>query len=191
MKLKLIKQLTYLIVFISFTLPAFSQQEGLRLRYIRQNNFTYSANLDLLKGIEMGAYRSKLRIHHNHVLSANRQTDPFVQLLLNTDWWQHVDLGKKKAVSVASWLEGKHFFSHGAYRYSAYAGLSFHPNKSLEITPLVGWAWDYRSAQLDQGFSPALFARLRHQFQDGLFTESRLYARYKSLAPRQQLNVFI
>lgn len=168
---------------------AFSQGQGLRLRYVRQNNFTYTANLDLFQRIQLGKYETSLRMHHDHVMNTNRSDQSFVQLLLDGDWWQRYHVSKKLAIT--SWLEGKHFFSNGAYRYGAYAGIEYRPQDGLRITPLVGWGWDYRSGELDNGFSPALYIDLEHRFSDGLLTQNRLFARYKDLDPRQQLNVIL
>jgi hypothetical protein len=166
-----------------------AQSQGLRLRYIRQNNFTYTASLDLLQKIKIKKYETSLRLHHDHVLNTNRADQPFVQLLLDGDWWQRFYLNEKLA--LVSWVEGKQFFSNGAYRYGAYAGMQFVPEDGLRIVPLIGWGSDYRSGELDNGFSPALYLDLAHRFTNGLVTQNRLFARYKTLDPRQQLNVIL
>ncbi|MFK7972208.1 MAG: hypothetical protein AB8F95_17695 [Bacteroidia bacterium] len=177
------------LIGLMMSIPLFGQDTGLRLRYVRQNNFTYTANLNLIQKLEVGRYSTTLNLNHNHVLNTNRQDGQFVQLWLDGEWQQHFQLNKKGSIAAMTWVEGKQFFSNGAYRYGAYTGLEIKPNDNVRIAPLVGWGWDYRSGQLDNGFSPALFVNARHQFEDGLATDNRLFVRYKFLNPRQQLNV--
>lgn len=167
---------------------ACAQRSGLRLKYVRQNNATYTANVNLTHKLKVGDYTSQLRIHHNHVMNTTRKEQPFVQLLLDGDWRQKYRISKR--ISLTSWLEGKHFFSNGAYRYAAYVGATYtSPKSDWEVTPFIGWGWDYRSGILDQGFSPAIMVRWEYPLNPQTQTQSTLFARYKDLDPRQQVNV--
>lgn len=163
------------------------QAQGLTFRFQRQNNFTYRTEATFQHQYEKDRYSYQLFIRHENLLNSSRQGNPFVQLQFRYLFWQHYRLHKKWQVS--SWTEIDQFFSSGNQRYSQYAGLTYQPKEGLRIQPLIGYSWDYRSRRLDKGVSPALWIGWIQDWQEGLFSETRLFARYKELFPRRQINI--
>ncbi|MEZ4775160.1 MAG: hypothetical protein R3D00_18395 [Bacteroidia bacterium] len=179
---------------LAFTTTVWSQvaQEknpGLELTIARQNNFTYSSRLDLLQRFEKGKYRAELSVYHENLLNSTRKQDPFVQLYLRTSLWQYYRIHKQW--ELTSWLETDQFFNTGNQRLSIYAGATYTPLPDVSISPIAGYSWDYRSSVLDQGFTPGLLVRSRHDFGDGLSMRTDVFARVKYINPRHQRNLIL
>lgn len=166
-----------------------AQQPQLRLNFDRQNNFTYSTRLDLDYQLQVGAYRLAWNAHHDNIYNSNRAQNAFVQAYLQSRLWQYYRLGKQW--EVASWWEYDHFFSSENYRTSLYGGVKYNWNDWLELTPLIGYSWDYWSGRLDRGFSPALWVRAQYAWPDGLAMQWEGFARVKHIDPRRQKNLML
>lgn len=167
----------------------YGQQPNLRLSFSRQNNFTYTTQLDAKYAYQKGAYRLDLMLHHDHLLNSARQDNPFVQFYIRTSLWQYYDFSKRFA--LASWIESDQFFHTQNQRYSFYLGAEYKPIPQVRIVPLMGYSWDYRDGRLDQGISPALKVGIRHKFADGLQMQTDIFLRYKDISPRQQRNLML
>ena len=163
------------------------QSQGLMFRFQRQNNFTYRTEATFQDLYEKGKYSYELYARHENHLNSSRSGNPFVQLQFRYLFWQHYRLSPQWQAS--SWTEIDQFFSSGNQRYSQYLGATYKPVEGLRIQPLIGYSWDYRSRRLDQGVSPALWVGWLQDWQDGLYSETRLFARYKDIFPRRQINV--
>lgn len=172
------------IMLIGQTQP---QAQGLNLRFQRQNNFTYRTELSFRHLYEKDKYKLELYTAHENLLNSGRSGNPFVQLQFRHQFWQHYAFSKQW--SVSAWTEIDQFFSSGNQRYSQYLGTTYQPSEGLKIQPLVGYTWDYRSMRLDQGASPALWIGWLKDWEDGVYSETRLFARYKDLSPRRQINL--
>lgn len=165
----------------------YAQVPNLHLQFSRQNNFTYTTQLDFAYELNKGPYRLDLAFHHDHLLNSARQDDPFVQFYIRTSIWQYYDLTKRFA--LASWIETDQFFHTENQRYSLYLGAEYKPVPQVRIVPLLGYSWDYRDGLLDQGISPALRVGIRHKWADGLQTQADVFLRHKNISPRQQRNL--
>lgn len=163
------------------------QAQGLSLRFQRQNNFTYRTEFSFRHLYEKDKYKLEMRTVHENLLNSVRQDNPFVQLQFRHQIWQHYRFSDHW--SLSAWTEIDQFFSSGNQRYSQYVGTTYQPSEGLKIQPLVGYSWDYRSMRLDQGSSPALWVTWFRDWEDGLYSETRLFARYKDLRPRRQINL--
>jgi hypothetical protein len=166
-----------------------AQEPRLRLSFSRQNNFTYTTILDFDYEWEQGPYRLRVNFHHDHLLNSARSESPFVQFYIRTSIWQHYQLSKRLA--LASWIETDQFFNTQNQRYSGYLGVTYKPIPQVEVTPLLGYSWDYRDDRLDQGISPALQVGIRHRWEDGPSMQTDLFLRYKDISPRQQRNFML
>jgi hypothetical protein len=168
--------------------PLSAQNDGpaIRFSFLRQNNFTYSSQSFTDHEQVFGKYRIQVRLSHDVLMNVNRPQDPFVQLYLGGQIWQYFDFSSRW--SAVSWFEMDQFFSAGNRRYSLYFGASYKPHESVEIIPLAGYSWDFRGPILDQGLSPALLFRSRHNWGNGLEMDTRLWFRTKQIAPRHQRN---
>lgn len=162
---------------------------GLQLTFDRQNNFTYSTRLDFRQRWERGRYEFDAYFHHDHLINTSRQDQPFVQLFVSGYLWQHWNLDRQWA--IASWLETDQFWNTNTQRHSLYLGLRYRPLPGLEITPLVGYSWDFRQEILDQGLSPALRVMSQQDFGDGLLMQTRALVRLKYINPRHQRNLHL
>lgn len=165
----------------------YAQGPNLRLQFSRQNNFSYTTQLDFNYQLEKGPYRLDLRLHHDQLLNSARKDNPFIQFYIRTNLRQYYDLSKRFA--LASWIESDQFFNTENQRYSLYLGAEYKPIPQMRIVPLFGYSWDYRDGRLDQGISPALKVEIRHKWDDGLQTQTDLFLRYKNISPRQQRNL--
>ncbi len=167
----------------------YAQQPNLQLAFSRQNNFSYSTQLDFAYELQKGHYRLDLSFHHDHLLNSARQDNPFVQFYIRSNIWQYYDLSRRFA--LASWIESDQFLHTQNQRYSLYVGAEYKPVPQVRIVPLLGYSWDYRDGLLDQGISPALKVDIRHKWEDGLSTQTDVLVRYKDISPRQQRNIHV
>ena len=178
-----------------FTSPLLGQvpqaglPNGLQLTFDRQNNFTYSTRFDWRQHWERGRYELDAYLHHDHLINTSRQDQPFVQLFVSGYLWQHWNLNRHWA--IASWLETDQFWNTNTQRHSLYLGLRYRPLPGLEITPLMGYSWDFRQKMLDQGPSPALRVISQQDFGDGLLMQTRALLRLKYINPRHQRNLHL
>lgn len=163
------------------------QAQGLTLQFQRQNNFTYSTRLQWYYEHRGDRYELAWNTVHNNLLNSTRRDRPFVQMQFHHDLWQFYRL--KGDWSVASWLEADQFFSSGNQRYSLYLGGRWQPDENLEVQTYLGYSWDYRDQRLDEGWSPSLRLLWRRSWEDGPQQETQLFARYKNLFPREQVNL--
>jgi len=161
--------------------------ETFQLNIERQNNFTYSTRIGLNRSWTTPKYEGALQLYHDNLLNTAQQTQPFVQALIQMRLWQYFWMHPKW--SLASWIETDQFLNSQNQRYSVYAGARLRPIPGLEITPLVGYSWDYRQQILDQGISPALRVQSVQQLSEGLEMRTRLFARTKYIRPRHQRNI--
>lgn len=160
---------------------------GLRLSFVRQNNFTYSTRADLNYRFIQGKYSFELRLHHDNLYISNRLDNPFVQVYLRTDLWQYYRIDAEW--EAVSWLKTNQFFNSDNLRYNLYLGARYVKEGLFSITPLIGYSWDLRSGLWNQGLSPGLIFDSRYQWPDGLTMETRAHARAKYIMPRHQRNV--
>ena len=178
-------------VLLGLGLPALRGQEvgtpGLQLTYERQNNFTYGARINLLYRWEQGRYSGEARLFHDNLMNTRRTGSPFVLLLVRGHVWQHYRL--RPQWSLSSWIETDQFWTTQNQRYQVYAGATWEPSPALRVRPLIGYSWDYRSGQLDQGLTPALAVSSRYDWGDGLTMETEFFGRVKYIEPRHQRNV--
>lgn len=177
----------WILVCLPGTIWAQEPPRGLQLSISRQNNFTYSTRLDFRQQWKKDRYQLDLEFHHDNLYNSSRKRDPFVQFYLRTQIWQHYRLTEQ--VSLSSWIESDQFFNTSNQSYSLYLGTTYRPFDWLELSPLIGYSWDYRSQNLDQGLSPALLLKARYQWEDGTQMETRILARNKYIQPRLQRNV--
>ena len=166
-----------------------ASQPRLRLGFDRQNNFTYSTRFDLRYQRLGPRYELDAYLHHDHLINTSRQDQPFVQLFVSGYLWQHWRLAPQWA--VASWLETDQFWNTNTQRHSLYLGLRYRPLPGLELTPLLGYSWDYRQDILDQGLSPALRVQSQQDLGHGLLMQTRALLRAKYIQPRHQRNVSV
>ncbi|MEL6132349.1 MAG: hypothetical protein AAFR59_03185 [Bacteroidota bacterium] len=159
----------------------------MQFSFNRQNNFTYLTQVDAKWQLKQGRYQTEGFLHHDNLFNAARTQSPFVQLFVSAQTWQYWDFSDK--LQAASWLELDQFWNTGNQRYSFYLGTQYTPVPGIEITPLIGYSWDYRSQRLDQGASPALRVNARQTFEPGVQMETHLFARWKFINPRRQRNV--
>lgn len=162
-------------------------ESAIQLSFNRQNNFTFSTQLNMAYRLQKGKYRLETDIYVDNIINTRRKTAPIVQFYVRTNVRQFYQLGPK--LELASWLESDQFWNTFNQRYSLYGGVRYNPTKFLSVMPLIGYSWDYRSQILDQGITPALLLKSRYDFGDGLLMETRLLARTKYISPRHQRNI--
>ncbi|HHG85549.1 MAG TPA: hypothetical protein ENJ82_12450, partial [Bacteroidetes bacterium] len=164
-----------------------------KFNYERQNNFTFAANLDTRYAFTKARYSFDLRLIHTNIYNTSLASKRFVQLYLSSSLKQHYRLTKR--LDLASWLETDQYLNNRNQKINLYAGVRYRPYSFLTVTPLLGYAWDERTAvlgqsqakaQLDQGFTPAIFLESYKEFKDGLSTQTTMFARYKIIQPRRQ-----
>ncbi len=160
--------------------------QGISLQFQRQNNFTYRTDATLSHFLVKEKYRLEYHLRHENLYNSIRSSERFVQLQFHHILWQHYRLSKQWELS--NWVEIDQFLSSRNQRYSAYLGATYQPSEGLQVRPLIGYSWDYRSGRLDQGISPALILSWQKSWEEDLQTETRLLARYKDLSPRRQIN---
>lgn len=165
------------------------QGSGLQLSFRRQNNFTYTTNLDIIYRLQREKYRMELNLHHDNLYNSRINGDAFLQVFFRTSLWQFYQV--KPSLAVASWIESDQFLNSGNQRYSAYLGIEYKWKDALSITPMVGYSWDSRSMILDQGFSPALRLSAQYEWEDGLTMQTRALLRTKYISPRHQRNMSV
>ena len=161
----------------------------LRFDFIRQNNFTYSSQLDYKYLRSFGKYKLDARLRHNILLNSKRLDQPFVQFHIAADILQLYELNR--SLSLASWFESDQFLSSGNQRYNTYVGIEYRWKDILQIRPFLGYSWDHRSMVWDHGISPALQVRSRYTSDNKLISETRLNLRLKYIRPRHQRNFLL
>lgn len=159
----------------------------LELSFDRQNNFTYGTRLLSFYQHIGPRYEWELSLSHEQLFNTSRQTERFVQLQVNAQLWQYWKFSDQWALT--SWIEADQFWNNGTQRYSLYLGARYRPIPELEVTPLIGYSWDYRQAKLDHGLSPGIRAESRYDFGDGLQMRTYLLTRVKYIDPRRQRNI--
>lgn len=189
----------YVLVFMLIPILAQAQDEQpeLLLQFSRQNDFTFSTLLQTRYRLEKEKYSLDFNLQHSNIYNSSRQSGGFVQLYLRSSIWQHYSLGEKLA--AASWIETDQYIDSRNEKVNLYGGLRWRPHPSVEVTPLVGYAWDVRTAilgrseafvQVDQGFTPALKLEARHEWpEENLSMRTGFFGRYKFIDPRRQRNV--
>lgn len=182
----LMREVAFFVLIIS-NLCVFSQENKipLKVNFSRQNNFTYSTQYDLNWQKTHKKYRISLFSHHDNLVNTILDK-PFVQVYFRNSIWQYYDFSAKWA--AASWIESDQFLHNGTQKHSFYGGFSYNPLKTISITPLIGYSWDYLGKQLNQGFSPAFKIDIAHEWEEGLSTETKLFLREKYIFPRKQRN---
>ncbi|MEM6261322.1 MAG: hypothetical protein AAGI38_02360 [Bacteroidota bacterium] len=178
-----------LAIIFSGEATAQANPSGIRLSFVRQNNFTYSSQLSINHQLTLGKYRFNGSIQHNNLLNTSRADNPFVLAYLGSQIWQHYDFSK--VFGAVSWFESDQFLTTQNQRYSIYVGARFSPFPYLTAEAMGGYSWDYRGGILDEGFSPALRIRAQHIWKDGLRMRNLLFVRTKYILPRHQRNIII
>lgn len=197
MRRRAIAAIWILCSFFSVPLNGFGQGDMpfVSLKLERQNNFTFASQFDSWYQFEKGKYSLDLKLNHTNIFNTSTEQSAFVQLYLRTSLWQYYRLGGK--LSLASWLETDQYFTSANQKINLYGGVRYQPFSFLTLTPLVGYAWDERTAilgqsmataRLDQGFTPAFLLESMHEWEDNLSVQTRMFARYKFINPRQQLD---
>lgn len=160
--------------------------QSIQFQFSRQNNFTYTTNLDVYKqDIRIGKYHTDIRLHHDNIVNT-LLNQPFVQVYVRGQIWQYYDVSKK--LSVASFAEIDQFWHNRNQKYSLYGGVNYQPIEGLQLTPLVGYSWDYLTPILNQGFSPALRFQYQYAFKNGWEMQTKAFLRTKFITPRKQHN---
>ncbi len=172
---------------IAVLLLGWTRGQDLKISFDRQNNFTYSTQSLLSYRLKKENYRIQVIWDQDLILNTNRNPSSLVLFNIRAQVWQHHRVGD--SLEISSFTEVEQFWTTQNQRYSQYFGLNYRWKTWLSLTPMLGYSWDYRSARLDQGFSPALSLRSRHRFKDGTFMENRLWSRLKYIAPRHQRNL--
>ncbi len=169
-----------------------------KLSFDRQNDFTFFTQLDTRFAVTKGRYSLDFRLNHTNIYNSSRDEGRFVQMYFHTDIWQYFQL--KKRLDIASWIETDQYVNNQNEKISVYGGVRYKPWPFLQLTPLLGYTWDTRTAflgrsvptvQLDQGLSPALFVTAEHEWKDQLTMRTQLIARYKQISPRRQYNIVL
>lgn len=195
------RRIVLLMVLVALLAPVLVQGQDDRpmvlLNFKRQNDFTFATNLDTWYTFRKGRYSLDMRLTHTNIYNTTLTSDRFVQLYLRTSIWQHYKLHDK--LDLASWLETDQYFSNRNEKINLYGGLRYKPYPFIQITPLVGYSWDIRTAflgqstptaRLDQGFTPAILFESDYSWpEQDLSVSSYAFARYKFIDPRRQRNV--
>lgn len=180
------------------TVLAQDDRPMLRLSFDRQNDFTFSTDLSTWNHVERGRYTLDFQLRHSNIYNTTRAEGKLVQLYIHSDIWQYFKLTKN--LDAASWVETDQYVKNQNEKISLYGGVRYRPWSFLEISPLLGYTWDTRTASLgtsgpalrvDHGITPALFLKAAHQFPDSLSMETVLVARYKDIRPRRQHNLIL
>ncbi len=177
------------------TVLAQADRPMLRLSFDRQNDFTFSTNLSTWNQVKRGRYTMDFKLSHSNIYNTTRDEGKLVQFYVHSDIWQYFKL--KKRLDAASWIETDQYVQNQNEKISLYGGVRYRPWPFLEVTPLLGYTWDTRSAilgtstpttRVDHGITPALFIKSEHEFPDSLAMQTVLVARYKDINPRRQHN---
>ncbi|MDX2286307.1 MAG: hypothetical protein NW241_19210 [Bacteroidia bacterium] len=162
-------------------------ETGLTLSFARQNNFTYGARTGLQYPFGSDTLRGVLRLQHDQLLNTALSRAAFVQLFIQADLDLYYRL--RPQLDLSARVETDQFWNARNHRHSIYGGLQWTPAEGIRIRPMLGYSWDYRSARLDQGVSPALQVQLARGL-DGFGTlEFDMQARVKYIQPRRQHNL--
>lgn len=192
-------RLYVLLIFLLVPLACIGQEDRsmLQLNFARQNDFTFSTSLQNRILVEKGKYELDFLLGHSNIFNLSLENDRFVQLYLQSSIWQHYNLNDK--VAAASWIETNQYFDSRNEKVALYGGLRYRPTAGLTLTPLIGYTWDVRTAilgrsepfiRVDQGFTPALIALYQRSWpEEKLAVDTRVFLRYKNIAPRQQRNL--
>lgn len=170
---------------------------ALLFNFARQNDFTFSTSLQSRYVLKKGKYELDANLGHTNIYNLSQSSEGFVQLYLRSSIWQHFAL--RKNLALASWIETDQYFDSRNEKVNLYGGLRWAPHPSVRVTPLIGYAWDVRTAilgrtqpfvQVDEGLTPALILESQHAWpEQGLAVQSGLFARYKFIDPRRQYNL--
>lgn len=176
-----------MIVWTLCSLTSLVKGQDLRLAFNRQNNFTYSIQTQLRYVYKGEKYRLQSFLDQDLIINTNRRPSSLVLLNINAETWQYWKVGE--SWEVAAFSEINQFWTTQNQRYSQYVGVNYFYKDLLTITPFIGYSWDFRSGILDQGISPAVLLASNYEFEDGMVTSNRLWARLKYINPRHQRNI--
>ncbi len=184
------------LIFLPAGLLAQEVRPQLLFNFSRQNDFTFATSLQTRYLYEKGNYSLDINLGHTNIYNLSQGSDGFVQLYMRSSIWQHYRLSDELA--LASWIETDQYFDSRNEKVNLYGGLRWSPHPSVRVTPLIGYAWDVRTAilgrsqpfiQVDQGLTPALLLESQYIWEDqNLAVQSGLLARYKFIDPRRQYN---
>lgn len=187
--MRFVRGILLTLCLLLFALPAMGQDSvpSLNLTFNRQNDFTYFNLMNLDYPYKKNRYSFDLHFYQNTIYNSSLAKGNFAQLQVQTYLWQFFKVNEK--LDLTSWLETDQFINTKTLRFNLYGGVRWKPHKSLVVVPLAGYTLDMRSGHLDPGLTPALKADHFQELPMGLFTQTSLFARYKSIQPRQQRNV--
>lgn len=160
---------------------------GLSIRFSRQNNFTWLSNHDFNYKLKRDRYRMDLRIHHDNIYNSSVTQNRFFQFYFNSSFWQYFRIAEK--LEATTWLETDQFMNSNNEKYNVYGGVSWSPNASVRITPLIGYTVDRRDTAYDHGPTGAVLVQVDHRTKDDLRVFLKALARYKWIQPRRQRNI--
>ncbi len=169
-----------------------------KIAFDRQNDFTFSTMLDAWYSYKKERYTLDFRLSHSNIYNSTRTEGQFVQMYFRSSIWQHFQVVPK--LDIASWIETDQYVNNQNEKINVYGGIRYKPWPFLQITPLLGYTWDTRSAilgavgpqvKLDQGLTPAVFLISEHGWDDNLKMRTQLTARYKDISPRRQHNLVL
>ncbi|WNJ20132.1 hypothetical protein [Pontibacter sp. G13] len=164
-----------------------SYQEGLQFQSVRQSNTTFSTRMYGLGSIQRGKWDATYRFSHEQIFNSSRTQNRFVQLIFQGSWRQYYQLSDQWA--LAGLVETEQFWSNQNQRHSLYLGTRYRPTPEIELTPMIGYSWDYRNQQWDHGISPSLQLLARKELLDGSLVQLQTYTRVKWIDPRMQQNL--
>ena len=164
------------LVCLLLSVPASAQETvrpGLEFNFARQNDFTFGTALQARYQFEQGNYSLDANIGHSNIYNLSQSSEGFVQLYFRSSIWQHYRISEQWA--AASWIETDQYFDSRNEKVNLYLGARWTPHPSVRVTPLLGYAWDVRTAilgrtesfvQVDEGLTPALLLESQHVWED-------------------------
>jgi len=157
-----------------------------RTNITRQNNYTTSLaqNFLLNKRVKYWEYsvRQSQELLYNQTLLSQR----LVQGNTAAQIW--IKRNKGKYFNPVIWWESDAFLNNNNARSQLYAGYSIRPFAQLEFIPLYGYNIDIRNGRMDEGATPALFARWQSARAKEYDFMVQGFSRVKYIAPRRQDN---
>ena len=184
-------------LFVPAGLWAQEDRPMLTFQFTRQNDFTFSSQLLSNYRFDQGAYHLKASLLNSNIFNTVSEGGSFVQLYMKSLVWQHYDWRKRWA--WASMTEADLYFASQNRKVSQYFGMTYRPDEGIEITPLIGYSWDMRTAilgrtepflKVDRGWSPAMLIDVNREWEaEKLSMETKIFARYKFIDPRRQRNL--
>lgn len=161
----------------------------LDIRHIRQNNFTWYTRQELAFSFSHRRYSLEISQVHDQVFNSTRKQDPFVQLYFKANAWNRLEI--RPSVHLVQFTELDMYLNNRNEKLALYGGLRWQPINGMQITPLLGYAWDTRQGVTDQGFSPGLLTSIQLNPGNKINISVFSWARTKFISPRIQKNIVV